>query len=334
MRSRKKTLYYRGFGAVETLVAVPVVLFLALGLVQWGLVFQGRYAVTYALQEAARAGATGNAKVESIESGLARGLLPYLYGANDIVSYQTNRVRAIAHVQLAQATGFARLKMLSPTEQSFSDWARPARDTQGDLIDGLVEIPNDNLSGLASLQRLSGTSSASRLGYAIGAASGQSLTDANVLKLELTYGLPLIVPFVGRLTAAIMQRVDGCMLGSSQRNSDPGFVLSTPRPWTCPFYESINENGDRVPRLPILVSAQARMQTPAQRSGLVAGAVQVAPGGQSYGVGQVDASDTFRAPDWSQTSPVQNLVNRGQPGYLQFGADRAIQVPQACSNAG
>jgi hypothetical protein len=333
MRARKSH-YSQGFGAVETLVAVPVVLFIALALIQWGLVFQGRYAVSYALQEAARAGATGNAKVESIEAGLARGLLPYLYGANDFLSYQTNRFRATAHVQLAQATGFARLKMLSPTEQSFSDWARPARDAQGDLIDGLVEIPNDNLSGLASLQRLSGSASASRLGYAVGGASGQSLTDANILKLELTYGLPLIVPFVGRLTAEIMQRVDGCNIGRQSRNSDPGFVLSAPRPWTCPFYESINENGDRVPRLPVLVSAQARMQTPAQRSALVANAVQVVPSGESYGVGQVDTSDTFRSPTWTQASLAQNLSNIGQPGYLQFGADRAIQVPQACNSAG
>jgi TadE-like protein len=324
-----------GMAMLETLIAVPVVLFLGLAAVQWGLVFHGRYAVAFALQEAARAGATGFADVDAIEKGLARGLVPYLYGANGYGVYQANRLRAVAHVQAAQLAGFARLRMLSPTNESFADWAKPARDAQGDLMSGVTEILNDNLSGLAARQTPATQAAADRLGYKIGASSGQSLSDANILKLELTYGIPLTVPIVGRLTAQVMKALDQCGSGSAS------FSIAVPRPWACAFYTSVNERGEAIARLPIVVSAQARMQTPARRSGqtggLLSAALQTTPNGNAYGLGDVDQAQAFRSPTWVNQPPAP-LANSnlppppayGQSGFLQFGADRAISVPVPC----
>jgi hypothetical protein len=319
---------------LETLIAVPVVLFLGLAAVQWGLVFHGRYSVGFALQEAARAGATGFADVDAIEKGLARGLVPYLYGADGYATYQANRLRAIAHVQAAQLAGFARLRMLSPSTESFADWAKPARDGQGDLISGVSEIPNDNLSGLAARQTPASQAAFDRLGYKIGASSGQSLSDANILKLELVYGIPLTVPVVGRLTVQVMKALDQCGAGTAN------FTIAVPRPWACPFYTSVNESGASVARLPVIVSAQARMQTPARRSSLTNGlsTAALASTGGSYGLGEVEQTPAFRSPTWVNqpttalvgANPVAEPIH-GQAGFLQFGADRAVPLPQACT---
>jgi TadE-like protein len=310
-----------GVSMFETVIAIPVLLFLGLAVLQWMLVFQARYALTSALQDAARAGSVGFAQEQAILSGFARGLVPYLYGASDITSYQANLLRANVHVQFAQGLGFSRLRMLSPTTESFADWARPARDAHGELIAGLQEIPNDNLSGLTSKQIPTGGASGTRLGYAVGASSRQSLSDANILKLELTYGVPLVVPFVGRLTVAALKTLNGCS----------GLIPINP----CSFYDSFDENGQAVARLPVLISSQIRMQTPARRSGFTVASATSAFSGESFGGGDVGLKSEFKATKLPEVSE-QGGSNSGYPngnasGFLQFGADRIILVPNACT---
>jgi hypothetical protein len=318
MKSKRRQV---GVSMFETVLAIPVLLFLGLAVLQWMLVFQARYALTSAIQDAARAGSVGFAQEQAILSGFARGLVPYLYGASDLASYQANLLRANVHIQFAQGLGFSRIRMLSPTTESFADWARPARDAQGDLIAGLQEIPNDNLSGLISKQLPINGASGTRLGYSVGASSRQSLSDANILKLELTYGVPLTVPFVGRITVAVLKTLNGCS-GSTPANA-------------CSFYDSFDENGQAVARLPVLISSQIRMQTPARRSGFTAANASSAFAGKSLGAGDVGTQNDFKVtplqtPNHSAGSGLNLDI---QPtGSLQFGADRVIQVPQACIN--
>ena len=66
---------------VEMLLAAPIVLLLGLGALQWALLLHARTAIEYALFEAARAGSVAQARPDAIESGLARGLLPFWQGA-------------------------------------------------------------------------------------------------------------------------------------------------------------------------------------------------------------------------------------------------------------
>jgi TadE-like protein len=309
-----------GVSMFETVVAIPVLLFLGLAVLQWMLVFQARYALSSAVQDAARAGSVGFAQEQAILSGFARGLVPYLYGATDIASYQANLVRANLHIQFAQGLGFSRLRMLSPTTESFADWARPARDAQGDLIAGLQEIPNDNLSGLTSKQIPINGDSGKRLGYSVGASSRQSLSDANILKLELTYGVPLTVPFVGRLTVAVLKTLNGC----------PSAAPAA----ACSFYDSIDENGQAVARLPILISSQIRMQTPARKSGYTVASVANAFVGEALGAGSTGVTSEFKVAVLPAHGPVPNGGTSAYPdrppGFLQFGADRVIPIPGNC----
>jgi TadE-like protein len=307
-----------GVSMFETVLAIPILLFLGLGVLQWMLVFQARYALTSAVQDAARAGSVGFAQEQAILSGFARGLVPYLYGATDIASYQANLLRANLHIQFAQGLGFSRLRMLSPTTESFADWARPARDAHGDLIAGMQEIPNDNLSGLISKQTPINGASSTRLGYAVGASSRQSLSDANILKLELTYGVPLTVPFVGRITVAVLKTLNGCS------GSTPAAA--------CSFYDSIDENGQLVARLPVLISSQIRMQTPARKSGYTQTVSASTYLGESFSAGSVGDKSEFKPS--SLPSPISTATagaTSHSPGFLQFGADRVIQIPANCN---
>ena len=220
----------RGISMVEALIALPLLFIVGLGAVQFALVMHARQALNFALIEAARAGSVGHAETNAIRSGLSRGLVPWLYGANDLGEYALNLARAAVHIRQGEAIGWIQLAQLSPTNASFDDWAEPARDANGGLLADVREIPNDNLVARAEA---SGAP-------VVGAASGQTLADANLLRLRLDYGVPLVVPVVGRLNSSAVRVWNGCEIGSPKRigliKLDTPKVNLGPRPFPCAMY--------------------------------------------------------------------------------------------------
>ncbi|MEK9777253.1 MAG: hypothetical protein VW339_14115, partial [Quisquiliibacterium sp.] len=101
--------------------------------------------------------------------------------------HQANLNRSRLELAHGIARGWIRWQQLSPGVQSFVDWAVPARDQLGDIIAGEREIPNDNLGVVARAGSPTTGISGYRYGAAVGAASGQTLADANLLKIELVY---------------------------------------------------------------------------------------------------------------------------------------------------
>jgi hypothetical protein len=262
----------RGIAAIESLLAVPVLLVIGLGALQFALVYQARHALHVALHEAARAGSVAHAAPEAIRDGLARGLLPWLFGAADLEEFALNALRARAHVAQAEARGWLRLERRSPTEASFADWAEPARDAVGEPIAGVREIPNDDLMHRATRALPAGGVAGRRAGEPIGAASGQTLADANLLQLRLQYGVPLSVPLAGRLLAWTLRAWHGCMRGAARtigllRLGAPPASGVAPLPGTCAM---LGAAGVELPLLPVTVSATVRMQTPAREAGAAA----------------------------------------------------------------
>ena len=77
----------RGLTAVETLVALPLVLLAGLFTLQAGLVLHARQAVMHGAIEAARAGAVAHADPARIRQGFARGLSPWFLGSVDEASH-------------------------------------------------------------------------------------------------------------------------------------------------------------------------------------------------------------------------------------------------------
>lgn len=295
----------RGVALADALIAAPLVLWLGLSIFQWGLVFHGRYAVNHALQEAARAGSVQHADPAAIELGLARGLVPYLYGSADVAERGRNLARAEAHLVRGREEGWVRWTQLSPTPASFADWGVAAVADDGQALAGQVEIPIDSLRHRAVSAQPAGGSSGSRGREAIGSNSGQTLADANLLRLEMMYGLPLSVPLVGRLAAWIMSRADGCggqgagdgagtagtgaggpAVGETQGGGGRrlGLIdLGTPsaesgRAWACAHYRATDEQGRAQPRWPVQMSVVVRMQSPARHAGTagVSGPVRTA----------------------------------------------------------
>lgn len=259
----------RGIAAIESLLAVPVLLFLGLGAVQFALVYQARHALTVALHEAARAGSVAHAAPDAIRDGLARGMLPWLHGAADLAELEANRLRARAHVAQAEAGGWLLLVRQSPTDASFADWAEPARDAFGEPIEGVREIPNDDLVHRATRALPAGGIAGRRGAEPIGAASGQTLADANLLRLRLHFGVPLSVPLAGRLLAWALRAWHGCEAPAGRtigalRLDPPPAAAPVPHPVACTM---LAPAGTDVARMPVSISATVRMQTPARDAG-------------------------------------------------------------------
>lgn len=260
----------RGSALVESLLAAPIVLLLGLGALQWALVFHARGALEYALLEAARAGSVAHAQPGAIEEGLARGLLAFWQGG----SMPRSRVagQAAAQLRLTQGlnAGWIDYRQLAPTQESFADWAEPALDESGYPLADVEEIPNDSLQW-SQLRKPAGGIVAMRGKEPIGAQSQQTLNDANLLKLELRYGVPLAVPFVGTIGAWIARIAHGC--AAPTRRSLGPVDLGTPetlasgaQAWACTIFQASDGHGRIVPRWPVRVSATVRMQSAARRS--------------------------------------------------------------------
>jgi hypothetical protein len=304
-----------GTTMVELLLALPVVMLLGLGIAQFTLIYQAKHALDYALTQAARQGAVDHASRESIRAGLAAGLAPYLYGASDWAGLLAAEARAGQHVDQGAAAGWIRLRQRSPSRESFDDWAEPALDTMGAPIPGLVEIANDNLDNRRlRMQPVSGLAGV-HLSEPIGRLSGQTLADANLLRLELIYGVRLSVPVVGALIVRSLSLWNGCSLagqwpGDSQAAQafSPGAAassgdrlgllllgsvgpLNAMQPWMCGFLDARDGEGRAVGRIPIRASATVRMMSTARRSELTQARIDAASGLGSLGPGLFEAAD-------------------------------------------
>lgn len=337
----------RGTAFVETLLAVPIVLLLGLGALQWALLFHARTALEYALIEAARAGSVAQARPDAIEAGLARGLMPFWFGVDATRPWPV--AVSASNVQLRQglAAGWVAWRQLAPTVESFGDWGEPARDAAGYPVPGLVEIPNDSLQW-SSLRQPAGGVAGLRGDEPIGARSQQTLTDANLLKLELRYGVPMTVPLVGRIAVWAMRIVDGCAAPSARRLGavDLGTPspAAAPRAWTCPMYLAPDASGTPVPRWPVRASATIRMQSPARRSAMTPArreSVVLAPSGSPAPA--ASSSMTMPSSSTSEWAPAatpaagpattesDGSLARGASGWLNLGGDRTFSVPGACT---
>jgi hypothetical protein len=184
----------RGATLVEFVVAAPLVLFILLVLMQYALLFHAKSQLNYATFEAARAGAVDNARMAAIRAAFARALAGYHGGGT------TTAELAAAHARAVAEAPFTRIEILSPTKESFDDYHSPALAAR--LGQSARVIPNTNLAHLdCPLDRPD-----CKRDPAIN-ASGQTLADANLLKLRVTYGIPahkqipLAGPFMVRALA-------------------------------------------------------------------------------------------------------------------------------------
>jgi TadE-like protein len=180
----------RGVSIVELTLVLPLALLLILACIQMALVFYAKSNLNYALHEAARAGISDHARLQSILAGFRRGLVPYYGGGNNTAELTARLVR----VRLDLAFGGARLEVLSPTSYSFDDYASP----HAAALLGVAArvIPNAGIVNLRCPRDRPSCAADPRTNR-----SGQTLQDANLLALRVTYGIPRQkqVPLVSQL---------------------------------------------------------------------------------------------------------------------------------------
>ena len=181
--------YARGATLVEFAIVIPLLLFVFLGAVQTALAFHAKSNLNYAAFEAARTGGVEHAKPSAMFAAFERALVPYYGGGAN----SAELAKTLALVRADFATGAARLEILSPTSKSFDDFNSPELSSR--FGGGVRVIPNTNLLMLRCPR-----DRPSCPGDPTTNSSGQSLQDANLLALRITYGIPLSkqVPLAGR----------------------------------------------------------------------------------------------------------------------------------------
>jgi hypothetical protein len=177
-----------GGGIAEFVVIVPTLLAMALAAVQYGLVFHAKSNLNYAVFEGARAGTLNHASSASIQAALTRAFIPYYGGGRD--PHELSHSASRAHTDLSRAL---RIEILSPATESFDDYHSPAaarllRTSARVIPSTLIE----HRSCPIDRPRCNADPRSNR--------SGQTLADANLLKLRVTWGIPTAkhVPLAGR----------------------------------------------------------------------------------------------------------------------------------------
>jgi TadE-like protein len=177
-----------GAAAVEfQIVALLAMLPMCLGILQIALLLVVNHQLDYATFWAARAGAVAQGMRPDIERAFAQAMTPLFVNAADGIdkANAVQRITAAYPRLLREVALYARFQILSPSAAAGADF--------GIEREGQRVIPNDSLEH-RSMQ--------------VGASSGQTLQEANVLKVAVTWCHPLIVPFVSQLLIVTLRLLD------------------------------------------------------------------------------------------------------------------------------
>jgi hypothetical protein len=173
---------WRGSAMIEFTVVAPIITLLGLALLQYAMLFFAKNQINHAGFMAAREGAVAHADLSSVRAAYARALVPLYGGGQTPAELAGALARANADLGL-DGVGNIKIDMLNPTRESFADWNDPA--LQALLKTGAKRvIPNGNQAFK---------------NQDVGASSGQTLQDANLIKLRITQGYLPKVPLVNAL---------------------------------------------------------------------------------------------------------------------------------------
>ena len=175
----------RGSAMIEFTVVAPVITLLGLAILQYGMLFFGKNQINHATFMAARAGSTGNANTGTVRNAYVKALIPLYGGGRDSAELAEAYGKA-----LADTVANLRVEVLNPTKESFDDFNDAALEARY----GARAIVN---SGQAY-----------RDPNVIGAASGQSIQDANLIKLRITHGYEPKVPLVNAIYRRYLRWLD------------------------------------------------------------------------------------------------------------------------------
>ena len=206
-----KRNFQSGQSLVEFAIVFPTLLLLMMGVVQFSLIFVAKSTLNQATFLGVREGTLNNAGRIAIHLGLAKGLAPlyqdavFLTGGQNVAALELARAQALLDV----ANPFKlNLQILNPSPLSFADF--------GEMINDDFGIPN---LAIPNARLLYDTRS-------IGIASQQTIQDANLLKIRVTYCYDLIVPIVRETIRALFTGIlESGGIFNSECYSDGGIPI-------------------------------------------------------------------------------------------------------------
>jgi outer membrane protein OmpA-like peptidoglycan-associated protein len=176
----------RGSALIEFVVIGPILSLIGLAMLQYGLLYFAKNHYNHASFMAARAGSMNHASLGTIEQAYANALAPVYGGGTSAAAVAASADRALADIR-----AHGQIELRNPTTESFDDFNVPA--LQQRIGNGKRVIPNSGQQARSS---------------AVGAHSGQSIQDANLLKLRITTGYRPQVPLVGALYTGYLKWQD------------------------------------------------------------------------------------------------------------------------------
>ncbi|MDZ4211808.1 MAG: OmpA family protein [Methylotenera sp.] len=272
----------RGASLVEFVVVAPTLLMMILGVIQSGMVFHAKSNINYATFEAARAGSVGNGQSSVIREAFTRAMVGYYGGGRNAAELAQATARAQADINPTTM----QVQLLSPTKESFDDYASPQLAAKLKVSNRV--IPNSNLNALQCPYDKPSCNHNPQSN-----ASGQTLSDANILRIKITYGIPSAkqIPLAGRLYVMALRGLSGLGLAAD----------------TDPFKQALLEQG----RIPIVVHTTMRMQSPPFENGNISN-----PGPGNNGVPTPPGDDEEQNPPTDDgTCPASDPnCNEGETG--------------------
>lgn len=176
-----------GSAMTEFVVVGPIITLLGLSILQYALLFFAKNQISHASFMAARAGSVGNASLEKVHGAFMNAMIP-LYGGGES---QAEMAESLVRAQTDLA-GKVRIELLNPTKESFDDHEDPI--LQAALKTGAKRvISNSNLAFKPP---------------EVKPASGQTIHDANIIKLRITHGYEPKVPIVSNIYKVYLKWLD------------------------------------------------------------------------------------------------------------------------------
>lgn len=274
---------------VETAIALPILLAVILGAIQFGLIYEAKASLNHAALRAARAGAVAHADPDAIRRGLARGLVPLYSPPSSLAGFEATFARVNTELRTD-----ARIRILNPTQEAFADFSED--------VDGVREIPNDRLHVRST---------------ALGTQSGLNIQDANLLRVEITYGYELKVPLVNWFVTRTLLMLRG-----------------------SGGYDAFEQQLLRRTRLPIVSTSTVRMQSPARMSDLVVSRAEM-PEIERFDAGSAppDLDENEDDEDSTETDTPNGSENDASgsslaDGFFGFGSGSARSADPSPGNGG
>lgn len=189
-----------GASMVEFVIVTPMLMFMGLGIMQFGLIYHAKSVLNYATFEAARAGAVNNAQIEVMRKELGYRLAPVYGGDGSLKMGAMSLSRSVVAVNDITAT---KIKILNPASDSFISHGVPKTvEDRHKNSHNTVVIPNSHLrfnnEGIKN--------------------DGLTLQDANLLKIEVTYGYQMRLPVIDMKIPGVRWIMRNLMIHVDQDN--------------------------------------------------------------------------------------------------------------------